>query len=66
MTRLVLLVLTVMGALVLLGRRLRFEPVPPAPIDDVDWLREFVIGEHGPEVVVPLRGAYLAAAEWRN
>ena len=33
--------LAVVGALYLLGRRLRVEPVAPAPTDDVDWLVEF-------------------------
>ena len=40
MTRAAVL-LAVVGALVLLGRRLRVEPVAPAPTDDVDWENAF-------------------------
>lgn len=69
MTRL-LLALAAMGALVLLGRRLRVEPVVPAPIDDVDWLFDWVMEPHDVRVenttVVPPRAPYLTTLEWRN
>lgn len=57
MTRAILAVIAVMGALVLLGRRFRVEPLAPAPIPD-EW-----------DSFVPMaawRPAYVTAAEWRN
>jgi hypothetical protein len=50
----------IVGALYMLARRFRVEPLGPAPEpDDIDWLLPWVM-EPTP------RGTYLTASEWRN